>query len=50
MFTNLYVKYVRWGRMVEEGGKLYSTGTTLIQKAGRSWLDEQREVRLDGQK
>jgi hypothetical protein len=38
------------GGMVEEGEKLYTTGTTLIQKAGRRGMDEQREVRLDGQK
>jgi hypothetical protein len=25
MFTNFYVKYVRWERMVEEGEKLYAT-------------------------
>jgi hypothetical protein len=34
-----------------EGDKVYTIGTILlIQKSGRRWMDEQREVRLDGQK
>jgi hypothetical protein len=35
------VKYVKWGEW-KKWEKLYTTGTILIQKAGRRWMDEQR--------
>jgi hypothetical protein len=44
--TNLYVK---WGEE-ENGGQKSRDESNIIQKVENWWMDEQREVRLDGQK
>jgi hypothetical protein len=45
------VKYVKWGGgNGGRRGEMYTTEIRLMQKAARRWMDEQREVRLEGQK